>query len=187
MIRPIALSLAIALAPPTWSGPAPAQTAHAPQPYAAMTGRAVKALPEEQIADLRAGRGMGLALPAELNGYPGPVYTLENADALGLSLDQRARTRVLLEAMKAAAIPLGERLIEQEIDLDRLFATKAARPDSLTAATAAIGATQGQLRAAHLRYHLATVDVLTPEQVRRYGEVRGYGGQALHEHGTPAP
>jgi hypothetical protein len=42
------------------------------QPYAGLEARAIKALSEQQIADLEAGRGMGMALAAELNGYPGP-------------------------------------------------------------------------------------------------------------------
>jgi hypothetical protein len=76
-------------------------------PYAGLEQRAVKALSEQQIADLRAGRGMGLALPAELNGYPGPSHVLENADALGLSAEQRERTKGLFEAMNAEAVPVG--------------------------------------------------------------------------------
>ncbi len=74
----------------------------------------MKALSEQQIADLKAGRGMGLALPAELNGYPGPSHVLENADALGLSAEQRDRTKNLFDTMKAEAVPVGEQLIEQE-------------------------------------------------------------------------
>jgi hypothetical protein len=42
-------------------------------PYAGMQERGIKGLSDEQIADLRDGRGMGLALPAELNGYPGSL------------------------------------------------------------------------------------------------------------------
>src|SRR4029079_7594941 len=59
---------------------------------------------------------------------------------------------------------------------------------SLTAATAAIGATQGELRATHLKYHLAMMDVLTPEQIRRSGELRGYAAApaghspSMHNH-----
>jgi hypothetical protein len=83
-------------------------------PYAGLEQRAVKALSEQQIADLKAGRGMGLALPAELNGYPGPSHVLENADALGLSAEQRDRTKNLFDTMKAEAVPVGEQLIEQE-------------------------------------------------------------------------
>jgi hypothetical protein len=37
-----------------------------------MQSRPIKALSDQQVSDLRAGRGMGLALAAELNGYPGP-------------------------------------------------------------------------------------------------------------------
>jgi len=47
-----------------------------------MQSRSVKALSEQQVADLNEGRGMGMALAAELNGYPGPSHVLELADSL---------------------------------------------------------------------------------------------------------
>jgi len=87
--------------------------------------------------------------------------------------------------MKAEAVPLGERLIQQEAELDRLFATRAVQRASLEAATAAICATQGVLRATHLRYHLAMMDVLTSEQVGRYADLRGYGARSHVQHGSP--
>jgi hypothetical protein len=37
------------------------------QPYAGLQNRSIKTLSDQQIADLNAGRGMGLALAAELN------------------------------------------------------------------------------------------------------------------------
>ncbi len=144
-------------------------------PYAGLDSRPVKALSPEQLADLRAGRGMGLALPAELNGYPGPTHVLELAGPLGLTPEQRARTEALVAAMKAEAIPLGERLIADETALDRLFAEKQATAGTLAAASARVGATQAALRAAHLRYHLDMIAVLTPGQVERYATLRGYG------------
>ena len=61
-----------------------ASVAFAQSPYVGMQTRSIKALSDQQIADLKAGRGMGLALPAELNGYPGPAHVLELADQLGL-------------------------------------------------------------------------------------------------------
>jgi Spy/CpxP family protein refolding chaperone len=102
-----------------------------------------------------------------------------------LSPAQRERTKALFDAMKAEAIPLGEHLIQQEAELERLFAEQAVTPANLVKATGAIGVTQGELRAAHLRYHLAMIEVLTPEQIQRYREVRGYGhGQEGHsDHG----
>jgi Spy/CpxP family protein refolding chaperone len=155
----------------------------AQSPYVDRASQPIKALSDQQIADLRAGRGMGLALAAELNGYPGPSHVLEHADALLLSPEQRARTTSLFEAMKAEAVPLGERLIAQEAALEGLFAGRTVTPASLEAATGAIGATQAALRAAHLRYHLAMMEVLTPEQVRRYGELRGYAAGGHQGHG----
>ena len=144
-------------------------------PYAGLDQRSVKALSDQQIADLRGGRGMGLALPAELNGYPGPLHVLEHADALNLTDAQRSRAKALLGEMKAETIPVGERLIAEEIALDRLFAEGRITTVTLTEATGRIAAAQGELRAAHLRYHLTMRDALTPEQVARYNKARGYG------------
>lgn len=186
MFRALAFSAVLALTMLSLLDAATAQVTHTPQqPYAQLHSRPIKALSDQQIADLRAGRGMGYALLAELNGYPGPSHTLENADALMLSPAQRERTKALFDAMKAEAIPLGEHLIQQEAELERLFAEQAVTPANLVKATGAIGATQGELRAAHLRYHIAMIEVLTPEQVQRYRELRGYGhGQEGHnDHG----
>ena len=55
----------------------------APRPYAGMQDREIKALSAEERAALLEGQGMGLALAAELNGYPGPVHVLELGDARG--------------------------------------------------------------------------------------------------------
>jgi len=154
------------------------------QPYGGLQLRPVKALSNEQIADLRAGRGMELALAAELNGYPGPSHVIELADALALTNAQRERAQALFAAMKAETVPLGEALIAAETDLDRQFAARSITPASLSAATDAIGTAQGRLRAAHLKYHLAMLEALTPEQVKRYGELRGYANAAPTGH-TP--
>src|SRR3979409_145047 len=96
--------------------------AQSAQPYSGMQNRPIKALSDQQVADLKAGRGMGLALAAELNGYPGPSHLLELADQLGLSDAQRVTVRSLFDAMKAETIPIGARLIAQEAALDSLFA-----------------------------------------------------------------
>ncbi len=155
-----------------------AAAANAQTPYAGMQTRSIKALSEQQVADLGTGRGMGLALAAELNGYPGPVHVLELADKLDLSADQRASVQRLFDSMRVEALALGAKLLEQEADLDKQFATHGVTPDSLKASTAAIAATQGALRETHLKYHLSTVAVLSPGQTQRYAELRGYGGQA---------
>ncbi|WP_291851181.1 Spy/CpxP family protein refolding chaperone [Bradyrhizobium sp.] len=158
-------------------------SANAQAPYAGMQTRSIKALSEQQIADLGAGRGMSLALAAELNGYPGPLHVLELADKLELSAEQRARMQRLFDSMKADAMPLGTKLIDQEADLDGQFASRTVTPESLKAATAAIAATQGILRETHLKYHLSTGSILTPAQMKKYAALRGYGsGNHKHRH-----
>jgi Spy/CpxP family protein refolding chaperone len=161
------------------------QTTAAPaaSPYAGMERRRVKALSEQQIDDLKAGRGMGLSLPAELNGYPGPAHVLELADALRLSDDQRARAKELFEAMKAETMPIGERILSEETALDHLFAEKHATRAELDAVVSRIASAQGDLRAAHLRYHLAMSELLSPVQITRYVELRGYDSGGHNQHG----
>src|SRR5258708_12736969 len=83
-----------------------AQSSHPEtSPYAGMQTRPIKALSEQQVADLQAGRGMGLALAAELNGYPGPSHVLELADKLGLSAEQPATPQHLLPPIKPQPLP----------------------------------------------------------------------------------
>lgn len=151
-------------------------------PYAGMEQRVVKALSDQQIADLKAGRGMGFALVAELNGYPGPSHVLELADALQLNNEQRMKAKALVEAMKKETIPLGEQILAEELALDRLFADGTVTPASLQAAATRIGLEQGALRAAHLRYHLAMIGVLNSNQMHRYAQLRGYGGRSHPGH-----
>jgi Spy/CpxP family protein refolding chaperone len=160
-----------------------ASAASAQSPYAGMQSRPIKSLSDQQVADLKAGRGMGLAMPAELNGYPGPAHVLELAGQLGLSADQKARAQTLFDSMKAEAVPLGEKLLEQEATLDHLFASHSITADSLKTITAKIGVTRAALRDTHLKYHLQDAQILTPEQMKRYSVLRGYGsGSMMHHH-----
>jgi Spy/CpxP family protein refolding chaperone len=180
LLLSMALTVAAAL-------PAPAQddgTAMPDHPpYAGMESRAVKALSDQQMADLKAGRGMGLALAAELNGYPGPRHVLELADQLRLTDQQRAETQALFDAMSAETVPIGERIIADETTLDRLFAEHRITPRALDDLTARIGEAQGELRAAHLRYHVDMMNVLSPAQVAHYMALRGYATRSHHSTG----
>ncbi|MBR1208135.1 MULTISPECIES: hypothetical protein [unclassified Bradyrhizobium] len=98
----------------------------------------MKALSGQQVADL----SQGMALAAELNGYPGvPSHALELADKLELRPDQISAVRSLFESMKRKSILLGTRMIEEETELDRQFASRAIIPDSLRTATAAAART----------------------------------------------
>lgn len=168
-----------------FAGAAQAQ-AQAQAPYDGQLARPIKALSAEQVADLRAGRGMGLALPAELNGWPGPLHVLELADRLGLDAAQRAAVQAQHAEMQREAIAAGEAVIAAEAALDALFAGGSPTPEAIAAATEAAGRAQGALRAVHLRWHLATSATLTPGQRARYAELRGYAGGAPPAHGHGA-
>ena len=147
-------------------------------PYAGQETRDIKSLSPEDVQAYLAGKGMGLAKAAELNGYPGPAHVLELAGPLGLTPEQRRRTEALFASMEAKAASLGRALVEQERALDRLFATKAANAERLSRVLDEIGALQARVRGAHLEAHLAQVEILTPEQTARYAQLRGYGAGA---------
>jgi Spy/CpxP family protein refolding chaperone len=126
---------------------------------------------------------MGLALPAELNGYPGPRHVLDLADALDLTAGQRAQTQRLFEAMQAQAIVLGKQLLAAEAALDELFATGQASDVAVEIAALEIGRAQGALRGHHLRYHVAMREVLSSHQIMRYQQLRGYAADDAHGRG----
>jgi Spy/CpxP family protein refolding chaperone len=131
-------------------------------------------LSPDDVAGLLDGRGMGLARPAELHSYPGPMHVLDLADALDLTPEQRAEAERLMRGVKAEAQALGEQIVEREHHLARLFADGEATPEAVDRITAHISETNGRLRAAHLRAHVAMRDVLTPEQIDEYDRIRGY-------------
>jgi len=153
-----------------------------PSPYAGQESRDIKALSPAEQADWLAGKGMGLAKAAELNGYPGPAHVLELASDLALTSEQRARTQALFETMAARAQALGRELVEAERALDARFASKQITQADLAQALERIGALQAQVRAAHLEAHLEQVRILSPEQTARYVKLRGYGSGAA-DHG----
>lgn len=148
-------------------------------PYAGLEHRRIKVLSTEQVDDLLRGRGMGLALPAELNGYPGPSHVLELAEPLQLSEEQLTRTRELFAAMQREAVALGEQVIAAERALDTLFAEGAVTAETLQTTTLETARLHGELRALHLRYHLDMMVVLTEDQIKQYAVLRGYAALGL--------
>jgi Spy/CpxP family protein refolding chaperone len=155
---------------------------HSTANYADLVAREIKSLSAEDVSGLKEGKGLGYALAAELNGYPGPRHVLELANKLSLTPDQKQKTEALFSNMKVEAAALGEQLITAERNLDQGFTAQsldAAKLDGLTQAAAAI---DGKLRATHLRYHLAMMDVLTPQQITEYVKARGYAGRGHSGH-----
>lgn len=170
----------------------PALTHAADSPYAGQETRPIKALSQQDIEDYRQGRGMRTSLAAELNHYPGPRHVLEHAQALGLSGEQLARTRLLSDAMVRDASRLGEQIVQKEAQLEVLFASGQANQDNARAVVHEIGALQAEFRFVHLSAHLSMRQILSSEQIATYDRLRGYStigsqGGAHHReimHGT---
>ena len=152
-------------------------------PYAPHAQREIKALSAEEVAGYLAGEGMGMALAAELNAYPGPKHVLELADSLALTEAQRAETQAVFDRMKTHAVRLGHEIVERERRLDRLFASGEITKETLEALVTEIGVLTAELRYAHLGAHLAVKRLLTAEQATRYDALRGYGEHREGEYG----
>lgn len=166
------LLLALAILSPLSSV---AQHSHGTQtPYAGMQHRAIKSLSDNDIQELRRGGGWGLALAAELNGMPGPAHLLELKDQIPLTQEQVSRTQALLDGMRQASIPTGERLIAAEAALESALAKATADEVSLRRLLAQAESVRTELRFIHLSQHLKTVQYLQPEQIKRYNILRGY-------------
>ncbi len=148
----------------------------APSPAAASSASSMAGYgAEERAAGLREGLGMGLAMPAETNGYPGPLHVVELADELNLAPDQRERMQRLFDDMRANASRLGAQLLAQEAELDALFRGRFANADLLETTARRIGETEAMLKVTHLRAHLATMEILSQAQVALYVELRRSG------------
>jgi len=167
MTRRHALALCLCVLPLA----APAQD---PSPYAGMETREIKSLSSQDLDDLRAGRGWGLALPAELNGVPGPAHVLELRTELGLDPDQVRAVEALFAEMQAEARLAGERLIAAEAAIEAAFRDGETDPDRLRALIDTAAAARADLRFVHLSRHLQTVPLLSAEQIEMYGALRGY-------------
>jgi len=148
--------------------------------YDAQQKREIKALSAEETGQYQSGAGMGFALAAELNHYPGPMHALELADQLQLSSTQRDGLKALMDSHKAEARAIGSRLIEAERELDRLFVSGQASADLLRKTVLAAGELRSEYRLAHLETHRRTRELLSPGQIARYDHLRGYAGGGSH-------
>lgn len=157
-------------------------------PYSGQEAREISAWSDSQLEDLRAGAGLGYALPAELNGLPGPSHVLELAEELDLDPETIATIEAIFQSMRQRAQALGEALIAVEADLDEAFESGSATADEILRLTAEASEIEGRLRAVHLIAHLETAPLLTGHQRMLYAQARGYSdghdGQG-HGHGDP--
>lgn len=147
----------------------------AASPYAGRQHCDIKALSQEEMGNYLDGKGMGQAMAAELNGYPGPRHVLDLADGLELTAEQQEITQAIFNRMHAEAVRLGKRIVERERELGRAFAHGEMNEPTLDAILQELGRLKTRLRYMHLRAHLDQRSLMTFGQVQAYRKLRGYG------------
>ncbi|MBI4736864.1 MAG: hypothetical protein HY766_12550 [candidate division NC10 bacterium] len=135
----------------------------------------IRSLSVEEIRGLRDGEGMGLARPAELNGYPGPAHVLDAARAgkIHLYAEQRQALERIHAAMKVEAQALGQQILDLEALLEAGFRAGRMAEADLARQVEDIGRKRAALRLTHLRAHLLTAGLMTAEQIEHYYQFRG--------------
>jgi Spy/CpxP family protein refolding chaperone len=142
--------------------------------YIGQEKREIKSLSNEDIEELRAGAGWGLAKAAELNGLPGPKHILEMKKEIELTAEQEKVVIALFRDMNKEAIGLGNKLIEYEEELNNRFAERNIDEKMLDQLLEKISETYKSLRYTHLSAHLKTPSILTENQIKKYNKLRGY-------------
>lgn len=173
-LAPFAIAIALSAALPAGAGD---------QPYGGFETRGIAALSGADIEGLLEGRGMGYALPAELNGYPGPTHVLDAAEALELTPGQAEAVRAVFDRMNARARVLGAEFVAAEAALDAAFGDGTVTPEVLGALTAEAARIEADLRATHLAAHLEITPILTRHQIAAYNRLRGYAAGDAHGGG----
>ena len=145
--------------------------------YAGEEKRAIKSLSAKDIADLKTGKGWGLAKAAELNGVPGPAHLLEMSRKIGLSETQVEKIESIYSRMREKVVRLGQLFIELERDLNGHFARGTITDGLLRDLLKKIAEVRMELRYTHLETHLRTPPLLTNHQIVLYRQMRGYTGK----------
>ena len=142
--------------------------------YIGQERREIKSLSNDDIKELRAGAGWGLAKAAEINGLPGPKHILEMKKEIELTAEQERTVVALYNDMNKEAIALGYKIIEYERELNNRFAERNIDEKVLDQLLTKISETYKSLRYTHLSAHLRTPSILTEAQIKKYNKLRGY-------------
>jgi len=149
-------------------------------PYRDQINTEIRGLSDQEVSDLRQGRGMGRARAAELNGYPGPRHVLDAARAgqLTLTPEQTRTAERLFDRMAGEAQRLGDHILREERSLEGAFRAGRISEADLNARTLRIATLEARLRAVHLRAHIAMRAALSGAEIQHYNAIRGYDAPA---------
>lgn len=76
--------------------------------------------------------------------------------------------------MQRRAIQEGQRFVAAERELDAVFKNRSVAESQLPALIDNAEESRSRLRMIHLSAHLEVKAILTPEQIAKYNELRGY-------------
>jgi len=152
-----------------------------PSAYVSLLDSEIRGLDQDTIEGYLTGKGLGQALPAELNGYPGPRHTIDMAEEMELTDEQLAQVQALFDDMQSAVLPLGEKYLESVAELELAFREGTITDEYLQSQLENITGIEAQMRYVHLSTHLATIDILNHDQIMEYNMMRGYGDGMDHE------
>jgi hypothetical protein len=142
--------------------------------YIGQESRTIKSLSSDDIEQLSAGKGWGLAKAAELNGVPGPAHLLEMKNEIALTKAQTIKIESLYDKMKLQAQKLGKKLILLEAKLNESFSNNTINKTKLMSTLTSIEKVRKELRYVHLATHLETPNILSSKQITKYNKLRGY-------------
>ena len=131
------------------------------------------AMLEAEREAIEKGEGFGMAMPADMHGYPGPKHVLDMKKELKLTAAQEASMQKLMATMKAKALAKGKDVLLAEQRLEDYFALGKSE-DELREETFRVASLRAELRWVHLAAHVAGKRILTAQQLATYQKLR-YG------------
>ena len=126
---------------------------------------------EAERQAIERGEGFGMAMAADMNGYPGPKHVLDMKKELKLTPTQEAAMQKLMADMKEKALAKGKDVLLAEKRLDEMFA-QGKSEDELREETYRVASLRAELRWVHLATHLAAKKILTAKQIEAYQQVQ---------------
>jgi len=142
------------------------------QPCAGRPVGEQEAISAREIHAYLQARGIGFASGSELDGYPSPANVLALESDLSLTGEQRMLTRSLVDSTDAAAIRIGQLLIEQERRIDQLFTSNTLTAEAIEFPLMQIGSLTAKIRTFYADAHLVQRRILSREQIDRYVQLR---------------
>jgi len=133
--------------------------------------RAQAVIPADREALLK-GQEMDLATIAEIHNLPSPRQVIALKNELGLTRDQLKKAEAAEKVVTSAATAKGEEIVQAEEELAAMFESGTANEKLVRMKVDQIGKARAELRFMHLQAYLRIKQILTPDQLKQYAELK---------------